>query len=125
MTPEQTRTLAKNCRNAMTNLAQSMINVNNCFEQEIFADTNEMENAYWQYFRSAKEPNKDATEFFRKAKDTQFRFMHYAKKIRTLAGENGCTSDLAELFHAASVEHDEWQLARDEFLAIINDSEEE
>ena len=122
MTPEQTRTLAKNCRNAMTSLAQSMINVNNCFEQEIFADTNEMENDYWKYFRDNKEPDKDATEFFRKAKDTQIRFMHYAKKIRHLAGD-GCTTDLAELFHAASEEHDEWQLARDEFLAIINDNE--
>ena len=125
MTPEQTKTLAENFTHEMTDLAQSMINVNHCFEEEIFIDTNEMENAYWQYFRSTKEPNKDATDFFRKAKDAQFRFMHYAKKIRNLAGENGCTSDLAELFHAASVEHDEWQLARDDFLTIINDSEKE
>lgn len=125
MTPEQLKTFIKNCNNATVNLAQNMISLNHCFEEEIFADMNEMETAYWVYFRSNKEPEKEALEFFRRAKDAQFRFMDCAKKIRHLAGETICpTSDLAELFHAASTEHDEWQLARDEFYATIHDSRE-
>ena len=121
MTPEQKKNLLENRGHEMVILAQNIITLNHNFEEEIFAETNEMETAYWIYFRGTKTPDPKPCNLLRHAKDAQIRFMHYAKKLSQTNLDE--TSTIAEIFYAAATEYESWKNAKVKFYATLNITE--